>query len=308
MDNLNNTKNSNHVNCLLSHFSEIYDLLPYGILKCFPEGLCLDVGAAAGFSTKQMLSANPKCKVIAFEPFEGNLPHLKNELGGIEGWELVSKAVSNFSGKGGFFVSSTVKGTEENWQGLVGYSSIGRLVPIENIKCYDSDLTSTVDVCCIDEYVTEHVLFMKMDVQGAEFEVLQGAKETIKNHGISVIYVEFSGDLRVLEFISDLGYVIFDTKYLLIPLVENVMPESFGMFDYEPLHLSTGKTAMEGFIPRRPQAFSELCDFMKKIQNDLGYFQTDLCCVHSSFLPSFLNALSAAYKDVACSQFSSSAS
>ena len=302
MDNLNNTKNSNHVNCLLSHFSEIYDLLPYEILKCFPEGLCLDVGAAAGFSTKRMLLANPKCKVIAFEPFEGNLPHLKNVLSEIEGWSLVPKAVSNFSGKGGFFVSSTVKGTEKNWQRLIGYSSIGHLIPLEKIGRYESERTSTVDVCCIDEYVTEHVLFMKMDVQGAEFEVLQGAKETIKNHGISVIYVEFSGDLRVLEFISELGYVIFDAKYLLIPLAENVMPESLGMLEYEPVHLSTGKTAMEGFISGRPQAFSELCDFMKKIHNDVGFFQTDLYCVHSSFLPSFLNALSVAYKDVECFQ------
>jgi len=236
------------------------------------------------------------------------LPHLKNVLGGIEGWELVSKAASNFSGKGCFYVSSTVKGTEENWQGLVGYSSIGRLVPIEKIKSYDSDLTSAVDVCCIDEYVTEHVLLIKMDVQGAEFEVLQGAKETIENHGISLIFTEFSGDIRMLEFIRDLGYVIFDTKYLFIPLVENVIPESFGMVDYEPLHLSTGKTAIEGFIPSRPQGFPELCDFMKKIQNGLGHFQTDLFCVHSSFLPLFLNALSAAYKDVECSQPSSRAS
>lgn len=308
MNDFNHKKNSNNINCLLSHFPEIYKLLPYEILKYFPSGLCLDVGAAAGYSTKRMLSANSECKVIAFEPFEGNLPHLKNVLDGIEGWELVSKAASNFSGKGGFFVSSTVKGTEENWQGLVGYSSIGRLVPIEKIKSYDSDLTSTVGVCCIDEYVTEHVLLMKMDVQGAEFEVLQGAKETIENYGISLIFTEFSGDIRMLEFIRDLGYVIFDTKYLFIPLVENVIPESFGMFDYEPLHLSTGKTAIEGFIPSRPQGFSELCDFMKKIKNGLGHFQTDLYCVHSSIMPSFLNALSAAYKDVECSQPSSPAS
>ena len=307
MNHCNHKKNNNNVNGLLSHFPEIYKLLPYEILKYFPAGLCLDVGAAAGYSTKRMLSANSECKVMAFEPFEGNLPHLKNVLDGIKGWELVSKAASNFSGKGGFFVSSTVKGTEENWQGLIGYSSIGRLVPLEKIKSYDSDLTSIVDVCCIDEYVTEHVLFMKMDVQGAEFEVLQGAKETIENYGISLIFTEFSGDIRMLELIRDLGYVIFDTKYLFIPLVENVIPESFGMFDYEPLHLSTGKTAIEGFIPSRPQGFSELCDFMKKMQNGLGHFQTDLCCVHSSFLPLFLNVLSVASKEVGCSQSSSSA-
>ncbi len=305
MNNCNHTKNSNNVNGLLAHFKEIYKLLPYEILSYFSAGLCLDVGAAAGFSTKRMLSANAECKVLAFEPFDGNLPHLKHALSDIEGWQLVSKAVSNFSGKGGFFVSSTVKGTEKNWQGLIGYSSIGHLIPFEKIGRYDSERTSTVDVCCIDEYVTEHVLFMKMDVQGAEFEVLQGAKQTIKNHGISVIYVEFSGDIRVLEIISDLGYLIFDTKYLLIPQVENVMPESLGMLENQPLHLSTGKTALEGFIPSRPQGFSELCDFMKKIHNEVGFFQTDLYCVHSSFLPSFLNALSAAYKDVECSQSSS---
>ncbi len=292
---------SSLVNCLISHFPKIYDLLPYKILKWFLQGLCLDVGAAAGFTTKQILSANPECKVIAFEPFKGNWPHLKNVLGEVHGWKLVAKAVSNFSGKGGFYVSSRVVGTEENWQGLAGYSSIGHLVPLEEVENYNSCDASIVDVCRIDDYVSDPVLFMKMDVQGAEFEVLQGANQTIKDYGISIIYIEFSGDLKVLEHIRDLGYVIFDTKYLLIPQVGNVVPETFGMLEYEHLHLSTGKIAMEGFIPSRPPDFLGLCDFMKKIQKEVGFFQTDLFCVHSSFLPAFLDGLSRAYMSVECS-------
>ncbi len=136
---------------------------------------------------------------------------------------------------------------------------------------------------------------MKIDVQGTEFNVLQGAKSTIENHGISVIHTEFTGDIRLLNFMSEMGYAIFDTDYMMIPLRNEPTAEKLGMIRHKFADLSTGQRAIEGPIVNRPSDFEGYCRFMADTIEKYGFFHTDLYCVHHSFLTTFLNAISEAY-------------
>jgi len=53
----------------------------------------LDVGAAAGSTTRQMLQNSPQSRVIAFEPFPGNFPHFERTIGGDPRVTFVKAAV-----------------------------------------------------------------------------------------------------------------------------------------------------------------------------------------------------------------------
>jgi len=49
-----------------------------------------------------------------------------------------------------------------------------------------------VETVRLDDELDEHIDYLEIDVQGADFAVLRGAQRLIEHHGVSVIRVEFS--------------------------------------------------------------------------------------------------------------------
>ncbi len=286
---------SGQINSLLSFLPDIDEIIPYKILSQINPGLSLDIGAAAGVMTQKMLQANPYGRVLAFEPFAGNHPFFRQALQNYSNWQLVPKAAADFSGDGAFHVSSTVKGTEKNWLGMTGYSSVGFLVQVEKLSNYNQENIETVQVCKIDDHVSEPVRLMKIDVQGTEFNVLRGASNTIDQYGIDLIHTEFTGDIRLLNFLDERGYCIFDTDYMMIPLRNDPTPQKLGMTRHEIRNLSIGRQAFSGPVINRPSDFAGYCSFMAETIEKYGFWHTDLFCVHQNFLPQFLSALSEIY-------------
>jgi len=77
---------------------------------------------------------------------------------------------------------------------------------------------TTVDIFCLEVGIS-HIDILKMDVQGAEFSVLVGAKDMLANQRISLIYTElimcptYEGQHKLHEYLSFLdsfGYDFFD--------------------------------------------------------------------------------------------------
>lgn len=75
-----------------------------------------------------------------------------------------------------------------------------------------------IDGVRLDDEIHEHVHLLKVDTQGHEFQVLQGAAGLIEKHGIDVLHLEFSPNLmrsngadpvEMLQWLSDAGYVCF---------------------------------------------------------------------------------------------------
>lgn len=274
----------------------IYELITYQDLK-----LCLDVGAAAGIITKRIIeSGSSKTQVMAFEPFPGNHSYFLENTRGYQGVLLVKKAVSNQSGSATFHVPSIVKDQQTVYGNMPGYSSVGFLEG--GFNCERQALNNTTDASelsvetvVLDEIIDSHVDFMKMDIQGGEFNALKGCETLIKAHGIDVIYVEFDGDMRVLEFLSSCGYTIFDTDYLLLPVHNDCKRvEAEGFYDFEEVDLSTGHKA---YYAKLRRADDDYCSFFNTFKQQHGSIYTDLICVSSSFLPHFLVNLSEFVKD-----------
>lgn len=107
-------------------FPNKYDYI-YDILSNKRPYLCLDVGAAAGLCSRKIKESSDHTRIIAFEPFEGNHNYFYKNTDGLSDIQLIKKAVSNQVSSQKFYVHSVVKGHEQGWETMPGYSSIGFL-------------------------------------------------------------------------------------------------------------------------------------------------------------------------------------
>lgn len=263
---------------------------PYQLLRHLEPGLCLDIGAAEGRTAVRMADASPNSNVCAYEPFEGNIPHFKKMVADRKNIKLIEKAVADFDGKGKLYVASTLKGTEKGWEGRKGYSSSGMLVS-KSEPTYNDVKSAEVEVCSVDGTVAQHVRFMKVDVQGGEIGVLNGAKKTIRHHGIDIIFIEYEGDRRIIDFLLDEDYVLFDSGQYLYsqkkggPSAKQVSPY------FRSSSVASGREVAAGPIESRPLGAEDYIKFF----DDLGHMalHTDLVCVRKEYLGSFYNAATA---------------
>lgn len=272
----------------------IYKLISYQDLK-----LCLDVGAAAGVTTRWIkMAGSESTRVVAFEPFPGNHNYFLKNTEQLTNIELVKKAASSTTGVSSFRVLSTVQGGEKGWEKMSGYSSTGFLTSEKKTKPPPASAgfqEFTVDTVAIADLINSHVDFMKIDVQGGEFEVLKGCEPIMLNHGIDVMYVEFDGDRRIIELLNSLGYTIFDTDYLLIPKGDQrSLLDNIGFYDFKELNLSTGRKAYRAKLSLSNE---EYCDFFDAFRAQCGQIYTDLICVSEPFLSSFIQNWSAFIAD-----------
>jgi FkbM family methyltransferase len=170
------------------------------------EGDCaFDAGANVGsLSVAMSRIVGPKGKIFSFEPNPFTLPRIKQDLdaNGCSNVQIVPKAVWSESGKllpfycddSYYAVSSRLLSTFAN----------ATQVEVETI---------TLDDFCSEQKVIPDVI--KLDVEGAEYQALQGATRTIKEHA-PVILLEYYPSCPAEEdpvtYLGTLGYKLIDTN------------------------------------------------------------------------------------------------
>ncbi len=126
---------------------------------------CVDIGANRGLFLKRFTQLAPEGKHYAFEP----LPELARVLSHkFPNVEVFNCALSNRTGKATFYYVPKMDG----WSGLQKQNYPTTAEPIE----IQVELKRLDDITGGDVQVD----FMKIDVEGAELEVLKGAELTIK--------------------------------------------------------------------------------------------------------------------------------
>lgn len=158
------------------YFPESYESENFELLEksCVPGAVVLDIGAHIGlFSVIAAQVTGKNGKVYAFEPAPSTFALLQKAVvinHEEQVIETFQQAVGKAKGKITFFVSDN---QADNSNSLVNYKD-------------DRDLHGIkVAVTTVDDLVKEkninRVDFMKIDVEGAEFDTLQGAIATLKN-------------------------------------------------------------------------------------------------------------------------------
>lgn len=166
----------------------------------------LDIGACVGEYTK--LFANLLGKngtLVAFEPERENYKVLR-DIGRVNcNLIMENTAVSNFVGDTTLFL-----GPNKGWHSLVEIDRFNK-----------KDCQQSVKVTTVDNYLFKlsisSVDIIKMDVEGADLEVLQGASEIIDNSPSLSIIAEIHKDhgidtVGLFDFLTDKGFRIYDVK------------------------------------------------------------------------------------------------
>ena len=176
----------------------------------------LDIGAHIGlFSTAAAQLAGNNGKVYAFEPASETNALLKHTIFINQMQQVIeahNEAMGASSGKTVFYVSP-IKGDNSN--SLVSYKEDRELNPV-NVAMYS-----------IDDFVQlkkiEKLAFIKIDVEGAEYDALKGATNTLRNLKPACIVaihpepIASKGDRldQIYDLISDCGYDIFYNQKVL---------------------------------------------------------------------------------------------
>ncbi|CAN5134375.1 hypothetical protein BH10PSE7_BH10PSE7_41510 [soil metagenome] len=238
----------------------------------FDPGLIVDVGAAVGHVTSHLLYRSPKSHAIAFEPFPGNWPHLEKTFAGKPA-TIVRSAVADVPGEMQFALGPLAK-SEGVWAEYEGYGPGGYIA--SKTEVLGEGKTINVPVTTLDDSVSERILFLKIDVQGGELNVLRGAEKCFLR-GIDLLYVEFGGEKDILDFLFDRDYLIFDHKYTLMAAVGN--PDYSFWDTVSDFKLSTGYPARYAWPKVTPADPGEYCAMFSRQAPLIGHIFTDIVAV-----------------------------
>ncbi len=164
-----------------------------------------DVGANIGSYTEQLALLAPR--VVAFEPDLDTAQHILSRR--FPNVEVVTKAVSDRNGTGRLLVPVA---------GAKRMSALATLeVQDETAGKYEANKVETIT---LDDYASSNVGFVKIDVEGHEHKVLQGASRLIENQR-PVFLIEMEdrhrpGAIWEMKHFFDrfnyIGYFIFNGK------------------------------------------------------------------------------------------------
>ena len=174
-----------------------------------PGWSCWDVGANVGFYTlffSQLVG--PRGRVVAFEPAPVNIPQLERHLriNGCANVDVVKAAVTNFDGEATF---------DERPGSMTGY-----LCPTGQTR---------VRCCKVDTLVESGGLrtpdLVKIDVEGAEAQVLQGAQILLR-HRRPVLLVATHGPKpqnECIRLLTSMGYSVRNLENDRGPLADELV-------------------------------------------------------------------------------------
>lgn len=176
-----------------------------------------DVGAHKGGYTEYVLSVMPDADCFLFEPNSELFKELDKKynafnilLGEIKGVKTFYQCADKADELSSTYRREVFSEVEHN---------------TEIKKCH------TVDDFCKSENI-DHIDMLKIDVEGAELDVIKGALMMLDDKKISFLQVEYGGTypdagitgLQVIQYLNDLDYNVYE---LAGDELESIIPERF---------------------------------------------------------------------------------
>ncbi len=190
-----------------------------------PNDVVFDIGANIGiYSLWFSKCINNNGRIFSFEPDEANMERFKYIIGlnNINSIYPQQIALSNSIGKAKFSM-----GLDEQ-NGLLNDSHAS----IEQFKMVN---TNTIDNFCAENTV-DVINYMKMDVEGAEWFVLNGALSMLTQQKIKIIQLEINNQLikynisvkQLVDYMNAFGYKLYRLNSNLVEINinnENLLDE-----------------------------------------------------------------------------------
>ena len=210
-----NTINKDHdKNKLLSNF---YNIL---IHQKYEPKVIYDVGANKGTWTEHCIAYFPKANYVLFEPQPFLKQNIEAVLGKFENVKLFSVGVGNQTGNLLFTYherdDSCTFSMSEFEARLLGYKQV------------------ETPIITLDSFINENHLekpdIIKIDAEGLDIDVLDGARDTLASN-VEIVLVEVgvmnknikNNALNVLNYMENLGFILFDITDLNRPFSNKVL-------------------------------------------------------------------------------------
>lgn len=157
-----------------------------------------DIGGHIGTFSMYAAKKASKGKVIAFEPFKESYDLFNNNMtiNKINNVKLIKKAVSSKEGKAEFFINEENKGSNS--------------LHLKTSKMITVDTTTLLK----ETKNFEHIDLLKLDCEGAEFEILMKSPENVikKFDRMVIEYHPLNKNLNeqtLIKYLKGLGYLTF---------------------------------------------------------------------------------------------------
>jgi FkbM family methyltransferase len=179
--------------------------------ECVKEGsTVIDIGANIGYFS--LLAAQIAGKVIAIEPELMNGQDLNDNvvLNGFKNVDVVNAAVSNKMGTAQLNVSA----------GESGEHSL--VIP----KSRKYQKVQPVKLITVDSLKAENISLIKIDVEGHEYEVIEGARNTLANQSPPMIIEIWPEGLQTSKHsVEDFGKLLSSMGYTDVKIIDEYSKE-----------------------------------------------------------------------------------
>jgi FkbM family methyltransferase len=204
------------------------------ILENFKINKILDIGGNIGGYGRFLMSLGYKGRLISFEPVSQAFRELESRSSKYPNWDAVKTAIGNTDGEIEINIAAN--------RGLS--SSIADMLPnhIENAPEAQYVSKEKVPIRKLDSIFDQYVepgdnVFLKIDTQGYEKNVLDGAEKSLpKIKGIQVemsLIPLYSGEMLfpdMLRHLTSKGYMLFDLGAVFTSPVTGQLLQVDGMF------------------------------------------------------------------------------
>jgi len=196
----------------------LQDLLTRAKLINHNNPVILDVGANIGQSIDFFLKHYPKAEIYSFEPTQSLVIHLKNKYHSYTNVHINNIALSDTVGDAVLFVSEYSPTNSLYKPDVQVYKKFGSplSVPFSKIKT-ERCKTDTLNNWYNNFIKNKEIDLLKIDVQGAEYKVLNGGINTIikkvKAISIELQYVKFYENSKMfyepVKLLYENGFFLF---------------------------------------------------------------------------------------------------
>lgn len=199
-------------------------------LKPFKPAIVFDVGANVGDWSLPALKALPQVQIHAFEIAPLTAQELQENLG-----PYAQRAVINKIGLGGsegeitLYFSPDSSTAASTVPGVVEFSAIDHQIKTIN--------EVTARITTGDAYMREHGIdkidFLKIDVEGAEWDVLKGFSDAFARQKIQMVQFEYGPlNLKIRQWLGDYWKFFTDNGFVVGKLYpEGVAFKAFDLAD-----------------------------------------------------------------------------
>ncbi len=158
-------------------FKDIFVKAEYYFITQKPTPLIIDCGSNIGMSVLFFKIMYPDSEIIAFEPNEAAFSCLETNIGinKLQSVSLHKKALSKKEGRIDFYF-------DQSNPGSLAMSTFQERMPKQK---------QTVEAVCLSKFIDRQVDFLKMDVEGAEFGIIEELSKGNKLKYIKQMAIEY---------------------------------------------------------------------------------------------------------------------